>query len=92
MMSISRPEQWRLDMGYTYQDIAELAGCSRQYARNLCLHGTAGVVRAIKVIAVSGGELDIFDFVSPEDREELITAGYWPEDRLPEEVENEFLI
>ena len=66
-----RAEQWRIEQGYSYQDLADMAGCSRQYAWNLCHNGTAGITRALKIIAISAGQLNIFDFVSDEEEQEL---------------------
>lgn len=69
-------EQWRRQHGYSYQALGDLLGCTRQYARTLCTKGTAGINIAVRLLAIAGGELELADLLSIEDRRALRRAGF----------------
>lgn len=77
---MTKVEQWRNDRGYSYRELGRLLGCSHQYARNLCQHGTAASIKLIKLIAISGGELELQDFLCDEDRTALEEQGFIQKD------------
>jgi len=68
-------EKWRKANGLTHQDIADRAGCSRQYARVMCQQGTAAVAKAMRIIIISGGEIALEDFLRDKDRAKLVKEG-----------------
>jgi len=69
-------EKWRRKNNLTHQELANLLGCSRTYATNICRQGTKGVAKAVRLIAISKGALTLEDLLRPEDREELIRDGF----------------
>ena len=73
---MTKVEQWRTERGYSYRQLGELLGCSHQYCRNLCQHGTAASVKLIKLITIAQGELTLEDFLTPEDRKTLEEQGF----------------
>ena len=75
-MSITKVEQWRRDRGYSYRDLAELLGCSRQYVDRLCKFGNEGSVKAIKILSLAQGELELEDLLTDEARNRLIAEGF----------------
>lgn len=84
-------EKWRIERGLTYADIADMTGVSRQYAHVLCTKGTAGIIKAVRLILVSNGQLDIMDFLSDADRRQLVLEGFLPGD-AEETYDDEYAI
>jgi hypothetical protein len=83
MKTDRKVEQWRNTAGFSYNHLAKMLGCSRQYARSLCLDGTSGIAYAVRLLSLAKGELDLTDLLSEEDREALTVEGFLPH---PEDV------
>jgi hypothetical protein len=76
IMKTTKLEEWRVENGMTYAEMANILGTSRTYAFKVCQNGVAGVAKLLKLVALSKGTLSLEDLLSYEDREKLASEGF----------------